>query len=153
MSRKRREEFLAEAARLADELDQQDESLSSDEIDAALREIDCDPLELEGQLHRVAKDIESRMWAKGKKPPTYLRRIVRQTARADGVPADEARATARAAKWLEQFVSGVLPKLSAQDLAVVRAYRKEGNLSSNDIALLDELERELKDRLSGSNDE
>ena len=86
-------------------------------------------------------------------PPSDLRHLVKTTSTPGTLPRDRAAALERVLEWIDRFRAGIVPAVDPAQLEVLRAYRKEGYLSSKDVALLDELERELKARVADKDDE
>ena len=73
MSKKKREEFLAAATLLADQLTALDDEISVPDVEQLLRDAGSDPDALCGRFHLALRDVESRLWAKGKHPlPTSV---------------------------------------------------------------------------------
>jgi hypothetical protein len=144
MSKRQREEFLAAATQLAEQLSALDDELSVSDLKAVLRECGSDPDGLLDRFHTAIRDMESRLWAKGKTPPAYLRRLVNQTAAPGALPSDRKAALGRVKDWLGRFREGLADTVAPAELEVLRAYRKDGELSSKDVSLLDELEQTLK---------
>lgn len=139
MAKKTSNSDLEALLRLSDQLDGFDELLSDEERREVLRAAGCDP---EGSWHRFlakTKRLESDLWAAHVDPPAALRRLAKHAETHS--TSLSSRAKLLLADLSEKLASRVaLPA----DLHVLRAYRKSGNLSTEDALALDALEQELK---------
>jgi hypothetical protein len=116
-------------------------NLTHEEVRNALREAGSDPEDLRARLHLRARDIANAQRAKGKPAPEYLQRVVDLTAPPEATPKDHKTALTKATSWIKGFTQPA-PIISNAQFA--RAYRKDGELSKKDEALLDDLEAELR---------
>jgi hypothetical protein len=148
MSRRQQEEFLAAATDLANRFASGDDDLTVPEIKDLLRDSGSDTEALLGRFHGAVKELESKLWERGKTPPRYLRRLVKKTAGAGALPEDPSAARSRIQEWLDRFREG-LSSLESSQLEVLHAYRKRGDLTAHDVELLERLEQKLKRKLSG----
>ena len=77
--------------------------------------------------------------------PAYLQDVKDMTGAPDEQSKNPKIAVEKAVQWLDGFVAKIVavPK----QITVERAYRRTGDLSKKDAALLDQLEEKLKDAL------
>lgn len=149
MSKQKTEQFLEEVRRIAQSLEQGDESLSPEQVRARLCETGVDPDELKTRFHQAALKLAERERLANRFVSPLLKQAVDTTRPDDELPHDTSAARAFAARWLDKFASAfVLPA----NFQISRAYRKSDDLSDLDKADLDQLEKELKRRVQKENE-
>lgn len=150
MTRKQQERLLSEVAALADRLSEVDDALSAAELDEHLREAGIDPAALGRRLHDGVKAIMARLSEAGKPVPRYLTQVADATAPLEEIASLSPKAALEKLRgWVQEIrerASMPSAPLSEEALAVLRAYRKTGDLTREDARLLDELETQLKAR-------
>lgn len=146
---KKREQFLEEVRRIAQNLGQGDESLSPEQVRAHLRETGVDPDELKARFHQEALKLAEKERLAKRFVSSLLKQAIDTTRPDDELPHDISSARAFADRWLDKFASAfVLPA----NFQISRAYRKSDDLSDLDKADLDQLEEDLKRRVEKEND-
>lgn len=147
MSKRDREKLVRDVQELAARLTEADDLLTPAEVRSTLALAGCDPENLRETLHRAARALADRQRAKGKPAPLAVQQVIEATGPAHEIPGDLRRALEKATRWVKSLGEPIAPPLG--ELAVLRGYRKTGELSANDQKLLDELEEELKRRARG----
>lgn len=128
---------------LAERLDSLADELSPEEVRQTLQVAGYDPQASWERFVKKAKDLESDTWAKGKEPSIELRRLVKHANDPENAQ------MGRAEGLLETLAARLRFGFSVPaNLEVVHAYRKSGELSDADSAVLDELEKELRAKLA-----
>lgn len=154
MARKQLEQLLSEVAALADRLSEVDDALSPAELDEHLRDGGSEPAALRQRLHEGVGTIMDRLRDTGKPVPRYLAQVAEATAPLEDVASLSPKVAFLKLKgWIREIrdrasIPGA--PVPQETLEVLRAYRKTGNLTPEDIRLLDELEAQLKARAKGS---
>jgi hypothetical protein len=150
MARKQLERLLSEVAALADRLSEVDDALSAAELDEHLRETGSDPAALRRRLHEGVRTIMARLSEAGKPVPRYLTQVAEATAPLEEIASLSPKAAFEKLRgWVREMrdrASTPRAPISWEALAVLRAYRKTGDLTPDDARLLDKLEAQLKAR-------
>ncbi|HEV2416244.1 MAG TPA: hypothetical protein VGX94_00410 [Terriglobia bacterium] len=150
MTKKNREKFFervrADAERFCPDLT----SISKSEVSDLLAAAGTDAGALRRRLNESAKKLALAQLQRGNKAPEYLEDLKDMTGAPDEPAKNPKIAVEKAVKWLDGFVEKIVavPK----QITVERAYRKTGDLSKKDAALLDQLEQKLKDTFEREND-
>jgi hypothetical protein len=150
MTKKNREKFFervrADAERFCPDLT----SISKSEVSDLLAAAGTDAGALRRRLNESAKKLALAQLQKGTKAPAYLQDVKDMTGAPDEPAKNPKIAVEKAVKWLDGFVEKIVavPK----QITVERAYRKTGDLSQKDAALLDQLEEKLKDTVERENE-
>ncbi len=150
MGKKDREKFFervrADGERFCPDLN----SIGKSDISELLSAAGTDMEALRKRLNDSAKKLALAQRQKGNKVPAYLQDVIDMT----GAPEEPAKnpkiAVEKAMKWLDGFVEKIAPV--PKQITVQRAYRKAGELSRKDAALLDQLEEKLKDTVKKENE-
>jgi hypothetical protein len=149
MSKEKTDRFLEEVRRIAQDLGEGDESLSSEQVRTHLRETGVNPDELKARFHQAALKLAVREHLANRSVSLLMKQAIDTTRPDDQFPHDISAARAFAERWLDRFLSTfVLPA----DFQVSRAYRKSDDLSDLDKADLDRLEEELKRKVKKENE-
>lgn len=150
MARKQLDRLLSEVAALADRLSEVDDVLSTAELDKHLREAGSDPAVLGRHLHEGVRAIMARLSEAGKPVPRHLTQVAEAAAPLEEVASLSPKgAFERLRGWVREMrdqASTPSARISQEGLAVLRAYRKTGDVTPEDARLLDELEAQLKGR-------
>jgi Zn-dependent peptidase ImmA (M78 family) len=152
MSKPNHEPLAEDILRLADSL-VDDTATSEDELRGQLREGDIDPDALRARFHQSAAQVAERERAASRPVPLDLQQAIEATRPAggpefqfEGRSESQSVAAIRIADhWLDRLLS---PLRFPSNLETARAYRKSSGLSKSDQQELDQLESELKERLS-----
>lgn len=150
MTKKNREKFIervrADAERLCPDLT----SISKSEVSDLLAAAGTDAGALRRRLNESAKKLALAQLQKGNMAPAYLQDVKDMTGAHDEQAKNPKIAVEKAVQWLDGFVAKIVavPK----QIKVERAYRKTGDLSKKDAALLDQLEEKLKDTVERENE-
>jgi hypothetical protein len=149
MSKHKNEQMLEEVRHLVQSLEEDDESLSTEERRVLLRETGVNPEELRARFHEAALKLTKRELLASRSVSQLLKRAIDTTRPDDQLPQDMSAARSFAGRWLDKFMSTfVLPS----DFQVCRSYRKSDDLSDEDKAELDRLEEELKQKVKKENE-
>jgi Zn-dependent peptidase ImmA (M78 family) len=148
MSKSNNEPLAEGILRLADSL-ADDNATNDDELRRQLQESGIDPDTLRARFHRSATRIAKREQVARRSVPLALQQAIEATRPADS-PEDQAEdqpdtALRIADHWLDRLLS---PLRFPSNLETARAYRKNSQLSKSDQQELDQLESELKERVS-----
>ena len=150
MARKQLDRLLSEVAALADRLSEVDDTLAAAELDEHLRAGGSDPAALTQRLHHGVRTVMARLSQAGKPVPRHLTRVAEATAPLEEIATLNPKAALHRLKgWVREMhdrASLPSPPIPQETLAVLRAYRKSGDLTPEDTQLLDELEAQLKAR-------
>jgi len=149
MSKRKTERLLEEIRRMAERLGEGDSALNHEEVRNELRETGIDPDELKARFHEAAKRLAERERLANRFVPLSLKQAIDATRHGDQVPNDPGAARVFAERWLNKF--RLLFELP-EDLQVARAYRKSENLSETDQMDLDQLEKDLKEKVKKENE-
>jgi Zn-dependent peptidase ImmA (M78 family) len=152
MSRPNNEPLAEDILRLADSL-ADDSATNNDELRRQLQESGIDPDRLTAGFHRSATQIAKREQAASRPVPLALQQAIEATRPAGGPenqfddrPESQPVAAIRIADhWLDRLLS---PLRFPSNLETARAYRRNSQLSKSDQQQLDQLESELKERVS-----
>jgi hypothetical protein len=149
MSKQKTERLIEEVRRMAEQLGEDDVTLSQEQVISHLRETAVNPDELKARFHEAAKKLGERERSANRSAPLLLRQAIDTTRPEDQLPNDPMAAISFVERWLDKFTSSfVLPS----NLDVGRAYRKSEDLSDPDQADLDRLEKELKEKVKKENE-
>jgi hypothetical protein len=149
MSKRKNEQMLEEVRRLVRCLEEDDESLGTEERRVHLRETDVNPDELRARFHEAALKLAKRELLANRSVSQLLKRAIDTTRPDDQLPQEMSAARSFAGRWLDKFMSDfVLPS----DFQVCRSYRKSDDLSDVDKTELDRLEEELKQKVKKENE-
>jgi hypothetical protein len=149
MSKQKTEGFLEEIRRIAHDLGEGDESLTPEQVRAHLLEVGVNPDELRARFHEAALKLAQRERLGNRPVSLLVKRAIDTTRPDDELPHDISAARAFAERWIDKFRSATaLPA----DFQVARAYRKSDDLSDADVADLDRLEEDLKQRVKKENE-
>jgi Zn-dependent peptidase ImmA (M78 family) len=148
MSKPNNEPLAEDILRLADSL-ADDNATNDDELRRQLQESGIDPDALRARFHRSATRIAKREQVASRPVPLALQQAIEATRPADS-PEDQAEdqsdtALKIADHWLDRLLS---PLRFPSNLETARTYRKNSQLSKSDQQELDQLESELKERVS-----
>jgi len=148
MSKPNNEPLAEDILRLADSL-ADDNATNEDELRRQLQESGIDPDRLRARFHRSATRIAKREQVARRSVPLALHQAIEATRPADS-PEDQAEdqsdtALRIADHWLDRLLS---PLRFPSNLETARAYRKNSQLAKSDQQELDQLESELKERVS-----
>jgi Zn-dependent peptidase ImmA (M78 family) len=148
MSKPNNEPVAEDILRLADSV-ADDNATNDDELGRQLQESGIDPDALKARFHRSATRIAKREQAASRSVPLALHQAIEATRPADS-PEDQAEdqsvtAIRIADHWLDRLLS---PLRFPSNLETARGYRKNSQLSKSDQQELDQLESELKERVS-----
>jgi Zn-dependent peptidase ImmA (M78 family) len=148
MSKPNNEPLAEDILRLADSL-ADDNATNDDELRRQLQESGIDPDALRARFHRSATRIAKREQVASRPVPLALHQAIEATRPADS-PEDQAEdqsdtALRIADHWLDRLLS---PLRFPSNLETARTYRKNSQLSKSDQQELDQLESELKERVS-----
>ena len=148
MSKPNNEPLAEDILRLADSL-ADDNATNDDELRRQLQESGIDPDTLRARFHRSATRIAKREQVARRSVPLALHQAIEATRPADS-PEDQAEdqsdtALRIADHWLDRLLS---PLRFPSNLETARAYRKNSQLAKSDQQELDQLESELKERVS-----
>ena len=148
MSKPNNEPLAEDILRLADSL-ADDNATNDDELRRQLQESGIDPDALRARFHRSATRIAKREQVARRSVPLALHQAIEATRPADS-PEDQAEdqsdtALRIADHWLDRLLS---PLRFPSNLETTRAYRKNSQLAKSDQQELDQLESELKERVS-----
>jgi Zn-dependent peptidase ImmA (M78 family) len=148
MSKPNHEPLAEDILRLADSL-ADDSATNDDELRRQLQESGIDPDTLKARFHRSATRIAKREQAARRSVPLALRKAIEATRPTDSrqdQAEDESDIALRIADhWLDRLLS---PLRFPSNLETARAYRKNSQLAKSDQQELDQLESELKERVS-----
>ena len=148
MSKPNNEPLAEDILRLADSL-ADDNATNDDELRRQLQESGVDPDALRARFHRSATRIAKREQVARRPVPLVLHQAIEATRPAD-TPEDQTgdqsdTALGIADHWLDRLLS---PLRFPSILETARAYRKNSQLSKSDQQQLDQLESDLKERIS-----
>jgi len=115
--------------------------ITREEVTESLHAAGCDIDQLRERLHQRARDLANAQRAKGKPAPDYLQQVIDRTGPPEAIPNDPKRALAKAKNWIAELTH---PPAMVGEIQIARAYRKDGDLTRNDEALLDDMEAELR---------
>jgi Zn-dependent peptidase ImmA (M78 family) len=152
MSKPNNQPLAEDILRLADSL-VDDPVANVDELRRQLREGGIDPDALRARFHHSATQIAKREQAASRPVPLALQQAIEATRQADGPEgqfgdqseSQSVTAIRIADHWLDRRLS---PLRFPSNLETARAYRKSSQLAKSDQQELDQLESELKERVS-----
>jgi len=152
MSKPNNQPLAEDILRLADSL-VDDPVANVDELRRQLREGGIDPDALRARFHHSATQIAKREQAASRPVPLALQQAIEATRQADGPEgqfgdqseSQSVTAIRTADHWLDRLLS---PLRFPSNLETARAYRKSSQLAKSDQQELDQLESELKERVS-----
>jgi len=150
MAKRDGERMFDSVREMAERLTEGEEKLATSQLSDQLRQSGVDPDALKKRFHEAVKQIAARELAAGRVAPLAVQQAIEQTAPDDVIPSSPRAAEERMGRWLERFGSGFsLP----EQLEIMRAYRKSGDVTGSDQADLDSLEEDLKERIKKKHDE
>jgi Zn-dependent peptidase ImmA (M78 family) len=152
MSKPNNQPLAEDILRLADSL-VDDPVANVDELRRQLREGGIDPDALRARFHHSATQIAKREQAASRPVPLALQQAIEATRQADGPEgqfgdqseSQSVTAIRTADHWLDRLLS---PLRFPSNLETARAYRKSSQLAKSDQQELDQLESELKERVT-----
>ena len=135
---------------MAQRLIQGEEDLTAAELGEELRRSGIDPEKLKQRFYEAVREIATRERSANRPAPLSLQQAIDQFAPDEIVPRDEKTAVSRMTRWLGRLSAPL--SLRKEELKAAHAYRKAGEISEDDKADLDELEKRLKDEIQGEDD-
>lgn len=149
MPKRDTERLFDEIRKMADRLTAGDDAKAASQLAGDLRQSGIDPDALKRRFHEAAKLLAAKERASGRPAPLALQQAIEQTAPEDVMPSDAKMTDARMSRWLDRFSA---PFALPADLAVARAFRKNGEVAPEEQSDLDELEQQLKEDVREEHD-
>ena len=133
---------------MAQRMTEGEECLTATELGEELRRSGIAPEKLKQRFYEAARDIATRERSANRLAPPSLQQAIDQFAPDDIMPRDEKTALSRMTRWLDRL-SAPLSVPEEEAFEATRAYRKADEISEDEKADLDELEKQLKDEIQG----
>jgi hypothetical protein len=143
------EQLIKNVGEMAARLTEGDDKLSTAQLAGELRQSGINTDELRAKLYAAMKQLAQKERASGRPAPLALQQAMEQMSPDDMMPSSETAALSKMGRLLETFSGSFsLP----EQLETARAYRKSGEISPEESADLDVLERILKEKIKKEHD-